>query len=86
MSAPQLPSIPVTNRLRSLSSRRRARDADKALDAEAATVIKVVLTDVQLTVPCGHLLGVAGAVGSGKSSLVAAITGQVGTNVSQFCG
>ncbi|KAF0311378.1 Multidrug resistance-associated protein 5 [Amphibalanus amphitrite] len=77
MSAPQLPSIPVTNRLRSLSSRRHARDADKALDAEAATVINVVLTDVQLTVPRGRLLGVAGAVGSGKSSLVAAITGQL---------
>ncbi|KAF0311377.1 Multidrug resistance-associated protein 5 [Amphibalanus amphitrite] len=77
LSAPQLPSLPLGERLRSLSSRRRARDADKALDAEAATVINVVLTDVQLTVPRGHLLGVAGAVGSGKSSLVAAITGQL---------
>ena len=65
------------NRLRSLSSRRRARDADGALDAEAATVTKVVLSGVQLTVPRGRLLGVAGAVGSGKSSLVTAITGQV---------
>ena len=79
MSAPQLPSLPVVNRLRSLSSRRRARDADRALDAEAATVTKVVLSGVQLTVPRGRLLGVAGAVGSGKTSLVTGITGQVGT-------
>ena len=73
-----MPSMPVTGRPRSLSAQRRAgKDADRSLDAETATVTKVVLSGVQLTVPRGQLLGVAGSVGSGKTSLVTGITGQV---------
>ena len=71
--------MPEAGRPRSLSSRRRARDSDRGLDAETATVTKVVLSGLTLNVPRGRLLGVAGSVGSGKTSLLTAITGQVST-------
>ena len=77
LAAPHLPSMPVAGRPRSLSSRRRARDSDRALDAETATDTKVVLSGLTLEVPRGRLLGVAGSVGSGKTSLLTGISGQV---------
>ena len=77
-----VPSMSATDQLQSLGAKDAvslgAEDADRTLDAETATVTKVVLSGVQLTVPRGRLLGVAGSVGSGKTSLVTGITGQVG--------
>ena len=35
------------------------------------------LFDIDLQVPRGHLVGIAGPVGSGKSSLISAILGEV---------
>ena len=35
------------------------------------------LTDINLAVPRGQLLGIAGRVGAGKSSLISAILGEV---------
>jgi ABC-type multidrug transport system fused ATPase/permease subunit len=48
---------------------------NEARDADAAKAFK--LQDVDLTVPRGSLLAVVGLVGSGKSSLLAAILGEM---------
>ena len=47
------------------------------LDAETATELLVTLRDVTLQLQRGRLVGVAGSVGSGKTSMLTAIMGQV---------
>ncbi|XP_037080911.1 multidrug resistance-associated protein 5-like [Pollicipes pollicipes] len=73
-SAKSLPRLISSPRL---ERRRRPASAELSLDADAATQTDVVLTGVNLSVPAGRLLGVAGSVGSGKTSLLVAMTGQL---------
>ncbi|KAJ3095767.1 hypothetical protein HDU97_006553 [Phlyctochytrium planicorne] len=51
-------------------------DADQVKDVpEAAPAVKLALKDVNIKIPTGSLVAVVGAVGSGKTSFVAALTG-----------
>ena len=52
-------------------------DTEARLAAETATETVVVLRGLSLQLRRGRLVGVAGAVGAGKSSLLAAIMGRV---------
>ena len=57
-----------------------ARNCDqngKAKEEEGEQEFIQVLHNVNISITPGELIGIAGAIGSGKSSLISAITGEV---------
>ena len=74
---PEPPSEPRTAMSNGTVKAAPSAGTEAKLDAETATELLVTLRDVTLQLQRGRLVGVAGSVGSGKTSLLTAIMGQV---------